>query len=111
MKRIFIAGHKGMVGSAICRQLESKNIDLVTTDRKMLDLTIQAEVQSFFEQNKFDEVYLAAAKVGGILANSKYPADFIYHNLSDFLDPHNAVISLICIYKYEFSRKLSCWNI
>ena len=81
MKRIFIAGHKGMVGSAICRQLESKNIDLVTTDRKMLDLTIQAEVQSFFEQNKFDEVYLAAAKVGGILANSKYPADFIYHNL------------------------------
>jgi GDP-L-fucose synthase len=81
MQRVFVAGHKGMVGSAICRQLQSKDIDLVTADRKELDLTNQAEAHVFFEKNKFDEVYLAAAKVGGILANSKYPSDFIYQNL------------------------------
>lgn len=71
-----------MVGSAIIRQLQSRNsIELITKSRQELDLTNQAAVERFFEQNKIDEVYLAAAKVGGIHANNTYPADFIYENL------------------------------
>ena len=81
MTKTFVAGHRGMVGSAICRQLASKNVDLVTASRDELDLTNQAQVANFFEKNKFDQVYLAAAKVGGIYANNTYPADFIYENL------------------------------
>lgn len=82
MKRIFVAGHNGMVGSAICRQLKHKAVDVITATREELDLSNQVEVKHFFEQNKFDQVYLAAAKVGGILANNTYPADFIYQNLT-----------------------------
>lgn len=70
-----------MVGSAICRQLEKEDIDLVTANREELDLTNQVQVRSFFQAHKFDRVYLAAAKVGGIHANANYPADFIYENL------------------------------
>ncbi|WP_242452172.1 GDP-L-fucose synthase [Providencia rettgeri] len=71
-----------MVGSAIIRQLQNRNdIELITKSRHELDLTNQMAVDSFFEQNKIDEVYLAAAKVGGIHANNTYPADFIYENL------------------------------
>lgn len=81
-KRIFVAGHNGMVGSAICRQLEkNNNVEIVTRTRKELDLTNQSQVLSFFETEKIDQVYLAAAKVGGIVANNTYPADFIYENL------------------------------
>jgi GDP-L-fucose synthase len=82
MKRIFVAGHNGMVGSAICRQLVSDhNIEIVTQTRSELNLVSQQAVAEFFSSNNIDEVYLAAAKVGGIVANNEYPADFIYENL------------------------------
>ncbi len=81
-KRVFIAGHNGMVGSAIVRQLsKDDNIELITRTRKDLDLTNQQAVLEFFQTEKIDQVYLAAAKVGGIVANNTYPADFIYENL------------------------------
>jgi GDP-L-fucose synthase len=81
-KRIFIAGHNGMVGSAIIRQLSKyDSIELITCAREELDLTNQQAVLEFFKTEKIDQVYLAAAKVGGILANNTYPADFIYQNL------------------------------
>ncbi len=82
MKRVFIAGHNGMVGSAIVRLLQAdKNIELVLRTRSELDLLSQADVQAFFETQNIDAVYLAAAKVGGIVANNTYPVDFIYQNL------------------------------
>lgn len=82
MKKVFVAGHNGMVGSAIVRQLAQRNdVELVTRSRKELDLCNQQAVAEFFATNQIDEVYLAAAKVGGIVANNTYPADFIYENL------------------------------
>ena len=82
MKKIFVAGHKGMVGSAICRALERQSdIDIITRDRGDLDLTNQSAVQDFMKIVQPDEVILAAAKVGGIHANNTYPAEFIYQNL------------------------------
>jgi GDP-L-fucose synthase len=79
--KIFVAGHNGMVGSAICRQLQNQDVELTTASRQELDLTNQAQVKEFFNTHKFDQVYLAAARVGGIHANNTYPADFIYENL------------------------------
>jgi len=79
--KIFIAGHKGMVGSALARFLKKKDVELITKDRTELDLLNQKDVQNFFKHEKIDQVYLAAAKVGGIHANNTYPADFIYENL------------------------------
>ena len=81
MDKVFIAGHRGMVGNAISRQLAPTNVEVITASRDELDLTNQAQVESFFEIKKVDQVYLAAAKVGGIYANTTYPADFIYQNL------------------------------
>ena len=100
-KRIFIAGHNGMVGSALMRQLsKDKNNEIITASRKDLDLCNQQQVADFFTNNPnprhpephprhprergdlFDEVYLSAAKVGGIHANNTYPAEFIYQNLT-----------------------------
>lgn len=82
MTRIFVAGHKGMVGSAIVRQLQKEaGVELIVRDRSQLNLLCQADVQAFFENEQIDQVYLAAAKVGGIVANNTYPADFIYENL------------------------------
>ena len=82
MKKIFVAGHRGMVGSAIVRQLEERgDAQLILRTRKELDLTNQQAVIKFFKSEKIDEVYFAAAKVGGIIANNSYPADFIYENL------------------------------
>lgn len=80
--RIFVAGHKGMVGSALVRLLLSQGHELVTRTRHELDLTNRKSVTTFFDDEKIDQVYLAAAKVGGIYANNTYPADFIADNLS-----------------------------
>ncbi|EIQ7476433.1 TPA: GDP-L-fucose synthase [Vibrio parahaemolyticus] len=81
-KRIFVAGHKGMVGSAIVRQFKNRtDVEIVTRDRTELDLLDQKAVDTFFANEQIDEVYLAAAKVGGIHANNTYPAEFIYQNL------------------------------
>ena len=80
--RIFVAGHKGMVGSALLRELrKNPNNEIFTASRAELDLVNQQEVAEFFAQLKIDEVYLSAAKVGGIHANNTYPAEFIYDNL------------------------------
>jgi GDP-L-fucose synthase len=82
MKKIFVAGHRGMVGSAICRQLQKKfDVEIITRTRDELDLCDQLAVHEFMKSEKPDEVILAAAKVGGIHANNSYPAEFIYQNL------------------------------
>jgi len=80
MAKIFITGHKGMVGSAIIKRLSKKN-KICTIDKKKLNLLNQEQTLQYFKKSKFDQVYLCAAKVGGIHANSKYSADFIYQNL------------------------------
>ena len=83
MAKIFVAGHKGMVGSAILRKLQQEDFtNILYKNSKELDLRKQAEVFSFFEENKPDYVFLAAAKVGGIVANNTFRADFIYENLA-----------------------------
>lgn len=80
--KIFVAGHRGMVGSAIVRRLlELGSPQILVRTHQELDLTSQAAVRAFFESEKPDQVYLAAARVGGIYANSTYPAEFIYENL------------------------------
>ncbi|MEP1421141.1 MAG: GDP-L-fucose synthase [Erythrobacter sp.] len=86
MTKIFVAGHKGMVGGAIARKLEARKeageaIDLITRDRSQVDLTDQSAVKDFLQSERPDTIILAAAKVGGIYANNTYPADFIYENL------------------------------
>lgn len=82
-EKIFVAGHKGLVGSAICRRLEQDGFtNIVVRSKDELDLTIQAGVQNFFKEEKPDYVFLAAAKVGGINWNWTHPADFIYDNLA-----------------------------
>lgn len=80
--KIYVAGHKGLVGSALMRKLQSEGFgNIITRDFSELDLCNQAQVQEFFEREKPDYVILAAAKVGGIIANSTYPAEFIYQNI------------------------------
>ena len=79
---IFIAGHRGMVGSSILRKLKQQNdTNIITCSRKDLDFLSQDKVNNFFAKNEIEQVYLAAAKVGGIYANNTYPAEFIYENL------------------------------
>ena len=81
-QKIYVAGHRGMVGSAIVRNLQAKGYtNIVTRTHAEIDLTDQAAVKAFFEQERPDQVYLAAAKVGGIHANNTFPAEFIYDNL------------------------------
>jgi GDP-L-fucose synthase len=83
MKNVFVAGHNGMVGSAIVKQLSKEHdVNLITRSRAELNLLSQVDVLNFFKQNDITQVYLAAAKVGGILANNNYPAEFIYENLA-----------------------------
>jgi len=82
LPKIYVAGHRGMVGSAIIRELQCQGqTNIVVRTHAELDLTNQQAVQAFFEAEKPDQVYLAAAKVGGIHANNTYPAEFIYQNL------------------------------
>ena len=82
MKKVFVAGHNGMVGGAICRKLLDKpGVEVITRNRKSLNLCDQKAVKEFMSSEKPDEVILAAAKVGGIHANNIYPAEFIYQNL------------------------------
>ena len=79
--KIFIAGHKGLVGSALARQLKSLGYEnLITADKLTLDLRSQAETEHFFNENRPEYVFLAAAKVGGINYNKTYPAEFIHYN-------------------------------
>lgn len=79
--RIYVAGHRGMVGGAISRKLRERGVEVITRTHAELDLTDQAAVRAFFASEKLDGVVLAAARVGGIHANNTYPADFIYENL------------------------------
>lgn len=81
-KRVYIAGHRGMVGSAIYRQLaQREDIDLIIRSREQLNLLDTKSVNNFFAGEQIDQIYLAAAKVGGIMANNNYPSDFIYENM------------------------------
>ena len=80
-KRIWVAGHRGMVGSAVVRRLAREDCEVITAGRGTVDLKRQAEVEAFMRDAKPDAIVMAAAKVGGILANDTYPADFLYDNL------------------------------
>ena len=92
--RVFVAGHRGMVGSAIVRCLAAKgHKNIVTRTHAELDLTQQQAVREFFASEKIDQVYLAAAKVGGIHANNAYPAEFIYQNLQSNSIEQNGVFT------------------
>jgi GDP-L-fucose synthase len=81
-KRVWVAGHRGMVGAALVRRLQQENCEVLTVPRNLVDLTRQEQVERWIADARPHAVFLAAAKVGGILANSSYPADFIYDNLS-----------------------------
>jgi len=81
-KRIWVAGHRGMVGSSIVRRLATEDVELLTATRDQLDLTCQADVMAWMDVNRPQGIFLAAAQVGGVLANRDYPADFIYRNLA-----------------------------
>jgi GDP-L-fucose synthase len=81
-KRVFVAGHRGMVGSALVRRLADENCEIVTADRRAVDLTRQADTETFMQDHKPDVVVVAAAKVGGIVANSSLPVEFLADNLA-----------------------------
>ncbi len=81
-RRIFVAGHRGMVGSAVVRRLKSENCKILTADRKILDLRDEGATSEWMLENKPDAVIMAAARVGGIVANNTYPVDFLQENLS-----------------------------
>ena len=115
---IYVAGHRGMVGSAIVRKLVKDEVsNILTAERDELDLLNQGQVNQFFQQNKIDQIYLAAAKVGGIHANNSYPAEFIYQNLQIETNiihaaHENAVEKLLflgssCIYPREAQQPMA----
>lgn len=81
-KRVWVAGHRGMVGSALVRRLQSENCTILTVDRAALDLRRQQPVEDWIAANRPDAIFLAAAKVGGILANASRPAEFLHDNLA-----------------------------
>ena len=99
--KIYVAGHRGMVGSAIVRNLENKGyINIIGKTFEELNLMRQEEVEKFFDEERPDYVFLAAAKVGGIQANNTYPAEFIYNNL---MIESNIIHSA---YKYDVTKLL-----
>ena len=106
MKKIFLAGHKGMVGSAILRRLQKQSdVEVIVRARRELDLCNQTAVHEFVKNERPDEIILAAAKVGGIYANNKYPAEFIYQNLQIQNNViHAAVQSFSIFSKINFVR-------
>ena len=81
-KRVWVAGHRGMVGAALVRRLAAEACDLVLADRRALDLTRQEAVERWMAETRPQAVLVAAARVGGVLANATYPADFLYDNLA-----------------------------
>ena len=81
-KKVFVAGHRGMVGSAVCRRLKDEDCEILTVDRKKIDLRDQSTVNQWMKDARPEVVILAAAKVGGIHANNTYPFDFLFDNLS-----------------------------
>src|ERR1700724_221034 len=81
-RRIWVAGHRGMVGSAVLRRLAKEDVDVLTVNRPNVDLREQQAVRQWVARAKPDVIILAAAKVGGILANDSYPADFLFDNLA-----------------------------
>src|SRR6266446_4854369 len=87
-KRVFVAGHRGMVDSALVRRLAGENVELLTAGRSEVDLRDQAAVSNWFESKRPQVVFLAAAKVGGIVANNTLRAEFIYDN---FITPNNVL--------------------
>lgn len=100
--KIFVAGHRGLVGSAVLRKLKEKGYtNIITKSHKELDLTNQAQTEAFFEKERPDYVFLAAAKVGGIIANQTYPAEFIYKNLTIATNVVNSC------YKYGVKKLLN----
>ena len=100
--KIYVAGHRGLVGSAIVRKLKEKGYNnIVVRDHKDLDLRDQYKTREFFELERPDYVFLAAAKVGGIYANATYPADFIYDNLAIEVNVIKAA--------YDFGVKSFCF--
>lgn len=82
MGAVYVAGHRGLVGSAICRRLQQEDVAVVTATRDEVDLKSRSAVDAFFAENEISQVYLAAARVGGIYANDSYPAEFLYDNLA-----------------------------
>ena len=82
MGSVYVAGHRGLVGSAICRRLQKEGTTVITASRDQVDLKSRSEVDAFFAEFEIEQVYLAAAKVGGIFANDTYPAEFIFDNLT-----------------------------
>lgn len=99
-KRVWVAGHRGMVGSALVRRLAAENCEILTAGRDTLDLLDQAAVRAWVAREKPDAIFLAAAKVGGILANDSFPADFLYQNLvieTNIIDAaHRADVTKLC---------------
>ena len=115
--RIFVAGHKGMVGSSILRTLKKKGYkNIITVNKKKLNLESQKEVNNFFKKKKIDFIFLCAAKVGGIYANDYFPADFILKNILIQTNVINAAhknkikklifLGSSCIYPREDTRKI-----
>jgi GDP-L-fucose synthase len=101
--KIYVAGHRGLVGSSIVKALLRQGIkqeDIITRTSKELDLRDKKAVDTFFKENIIDQVYLAAAYVGGIVANNTYPADFIYNNIMIQTNVINAA------YEYDVDRLL-----
>ena len=99
-RKIFVAGHQGMVGSAVCRRLRSTGCEIQTVARDELDLTQTSPTDDFFAQHRPDTVIFAAAKVGGILANQSYPVEFLTENLK------MAVNAIDAAYRYGVKRFL-----